>query len=149
MTDIAWEMTQRVRTVASLAFAWNYWTTVSNWDDPPAVFELHGPFQAGSLGITRIPGQAPIEWRIQEVDPPNTATIAMPLTEAVLLFEWRFDGLPDRRTQISQSIRLVGDGANAYVAQVSSVFAATLPGGMNKIARAITNAHARQRNTQF
>ncbi len=84
MASIAWEMTRSVETAASPAFAWNYWTTVSNWADPPAVFELHGPFHAGVRGITRMPGQEPIEWYIQVVAPPTTARIAMPLAEAAM-----------------------------------------------------------------
>ena len=37
--------------------AWGYMADVRNWDDPPAEFELDGPFEAGSRGITRMPGQ--------------------------------------------------------------------------------------------
>jgi hypothetical protein len=36
--------------LASPAFAWKYWTTASNWTDPPAEFELQGPFETGSRG---------------------------------------------------------------------------------------------------
>jgi hypothetical protein len=59
MTTGAWEITHTVETSASPGFAWNYWTSVANWDDPPAEFALEGPFAAGSQGITRLPGQEP------------------------------------------------------------------------------------------
>jgi len=49
VTTIAWEMTHAVETNASPAFAWNYWTDVANWDDPPAKFDLDGSF-AGLAG---------------------------------------------------------------------------------------------------
>jgi hypothetical protein len=126
MANVAWEIIYAVETSAGPAFAWKYWSTVSNWDDPPAAFELLGPFQAGSRGITRIPGQPPIEWFLREVRPPHMATIAIPLVQAVLSFEWRFDGLPDGRTRISQRITLEGENAEAYRSQVASTFAVTV-----------------------
>ncbi len=55
MATIAWEMTHAVETSASPAFAWNYWTNVANWDDPPAIFQLEGPFVPGARGTTRLP----------------------------------------------------------------------------------------------
>jgi hypothetical protein len=144
MANIAWEINHAVETSASPAFAWKYWTTVSNWDDPPAQFELRGPFAAGSRGITRFPGQPPIEWFLREVHPPSTATIAMPLAQAVLCFEWRFDDLQDGGSRISQRITLEGENAELYRSQVESAFAANLPGGMTKIARAMAETHAPQ-----
>lgn len=144
MANVAWEIRHAVETSASPAFAWKYWSNVSNWDDPPAAFELHGPFEAGSRGITRIPGQPQIEWFLREVRPPESATIAIPLVRAVISFEWRFDSLPDRRTLISQRITLEGENAEAYRSQVASTFAANLPNGMAKIARAMAEAYAHQ-----
>jgi len=142
MGDAAWEITEAVETSASPAFAWKYWSDVSNWDDPPAAFELQGPFQTGSRGITRIPGQPPIEWFLREVHPPNTATIAIPLVQAVLSFEWRFDGLPDGRTRLSQRMSLEGENAEAYRSQVKATFGVNLPHGMAKIARAMAETYA-------
>jgi len=52
MSDNFWELTHSVETDASLAFAWNYWANVANRDDPPAKFELDGPFAAGSHGTS-------------------------------------------------------------------------------------------------
>jgi hypothetical protein len=53
----------------SLAFAWDYRTDITKWNDPPAVFSLEGPFAAGSRGTTQMPGQAPVHWRIRDVTP--------------------------------------------------------------------------------
>ncbi len=60
MTNVAWEMAYSVETDASPAFAWNYWTNIANWADPPAEFELDGPFAVGSRGVTRLPGREPL-----------------------------------------------------------------------------------------
>jgi hypothetical protein len=68
----------------------------------------------------------------------------MPLSGALLLFEWRFDDRPDGRSRISQRIVLEGEKADSYRSQVASAFAANIPDGMNKIARAMTEAHARK-----
>lgn len=144
MGNVTWEMTHTVETAATRAFAWKYWTTVSNWAEPPAEFEFQGPFRAGSRGVTRFPGQTPIEWFLQEISPPATATIAMPLSGALLLLEWRFDDRPDGRTRISQRIVLEGEKTDSYLSRVASTFLASIPDGMRKIARAITEAHARQ-----
>ena len=71
----AWEMTHSVETDAPPDVAWKYWANIENWIDPPAEFELEGPFVEGARGITRIPGQAPMHWVIRELEPPETATI--------------------------------------------------------------------------
>jgi Polyketide cyclase / dehydrase and lipid transport len=140
MTTVAWEMTHSVETNASPDFAWHYWTNIANWDDPPAEFELDGPFATGSRGVTRLPGQVPLHWLIREVTPPNAATIEMSLDGAALLFEWRFVGLSDGRTRLTQRIVLQGEKADMYVSQVNAAFTANLSEGMNKLATAMTNA---------
>ena len=64
MNDVAWEIAHSVDANASPAFAWTYMTNIANWDDPPAEFELDGPFAVGSRGTTRMPGQEPRHWRV-------------------------------------------------------------------------------------
>ena len=142
MTKIGWEMTHSVETNASPAFAWDFWTNVANWADPPAEFELNGPFAGGSHGTTRLPGQEPLRWFIREVTPPNAAAIEMQLDGAALSFEWRFEKLTDGRTKLTQRVALTGENADAYVSQVKSTFTASLPHGMNKLAAAMANAYS-------
>jgi hypothetical protein len=63
MATFPWEMAHSVETNASPAFAWHYCTNIANWDDPPAEFELEGPFargSRGSRGATWLPGQEPL-----------------------------------------------------------------------------------------
>ena len=140
MATVPWEITHSVETNASPAFAWHYWTNIGNWDDPPAKFELEGPFAAGSRGITRLPGQEPLHWLIREVTPPNAVTIEMSLDGATLSFEWRFVGLADGRTRLTQRIVLKGEKADLYLSQVKAAFTANLSDGMNKLATAMANA---------
>ena len=145
MSDIAWEITHAVDADASPAFVWSYWTDVANWDDPPAKFELDGPFVAGSCGRTRLPGQEPLHWLIREATPPSAATIEIQLEGATLSFAWRFESIAQGRTRLIQQIVLRGEKADVYLSQASSTFAANLPPGMNKLARAIANAYANVR----
>jgi hypothetical protein len=140
MTTAPWEITHSVETNASPAFAWHYWTNVANWDDPPAKFELDGPFATGSRGVTRVPGQEPLHWLIREVTPPNAATIEISLDGAALSFDWLFVGLADGRTRLTQRIVLKGEKADIYLSQVKAAFTANLPHGMNKLATAMANA---------
>lgn len=140
MPAIAWEMTCSVETNANLAFAWNDWTDIANWSDPPAEFELDGLFVAGSCGTTRLPGQEPIRWVIREVVPPKRATITIELERATLFFHWEFDGLRDGRTRIRQRVVLQGENAGVYVSQLESMFTSSLPEGMKKLATAIANS---------
>lgn len=140
METVAWEMTHSVETNASPSFAWNYWTDVANWDDPPAKFALEGPFAAGTRGTTQLPGQDPLHWIIRKATPPDAATIEIELPGATLSFEWRFDGLAGGRTMLTQRVVLAGENANAYRSQAQSTLTANLPAGMAKIATAMAKA---------
>ena len=138
--SVAWEITQSVESNASPAFAWHYWTNIANWDDPPAEFGLDGPFATGSRGVTRLPGQEPLRWFLREVTPPNAATIEMSLDGAALLFEWRFIGLAEGRTRLTQRIVLEGEKADMYLSPVKAAFTTNLADGMNRLATAMANA---------
>jgi polyketide cyclase/dehydrase/lipid transport protein len=139
---VAWELSHSVETDASPAAAWNYWTNIANWSDPPATFELDGPFAVGSQGITRVPGQAPLHWVIQEVHPMDTATIKMQLEGATFSSQWRFEGLAGGGTRLTQRIELEGENAEAYISQLDSTFRVSLPEGMKKIAAAMASLEA-------
>ena len=121
-------------------FAWTWRTDIKNWDDPPAEFQLDGPFVEGAWGTTRLPGREPIRWQIRNVRPATSFIIAMPLDGAVLSFEWVFDAMSIRRTRITQRVVLAGDNAAAYADQVRAGFGPTLPDGMTRIADALVRA---------
>ena len=138
----AWEMTHRVETDAPPEVAWKYWTNIENWIDPPAEFELDGPFVDGARGVTRIPGQSPMHWVIRDMHSPETATIEVQLDGARLSFEWGFTGLADGRTCLTQRVELWGENAAVYVPQLESILRVTLPEGMKKIADRMATAPA-------
>jgi len=136
----AWEMTHSVETDAPPDVAWKYWTNIENWIDPPAEFELDGPFVEGARGITRIPGQAPMHWVIRDMRPPETATIEVQLDRASLSFAWRFAGLADGRTCLTQHVELWGEKAADYAPELDAILRVTLPEGMTKIASRMATA---------
>ena len=140
MNDVAWEISHSVETGASAAFAWGYMTNVANWDDPPAEFKLAGPFATGSRGTTLVPGQEPRHWKIREVRAGESYTVEFPLDGATMSFEWKFEGVADGGTRLTQRVMLAGKNAAAYLEQVRPAFTASLAPGMEKIAAAIGRA---------
>jgi len=123
-----------------LEFAWNHRTNIENWNDPPALFALDGPFARGARGTTLLPEQPPIHWTIAELTPLQSFDIEMQLDRAVLGFEWRFQALSERTTRITQKITLSGDNASAYRTQVENAFSKNLADGMKRIAAELTAA---------
>ena len=142
MTNIACQLEHSVDAEVSLAFVWKWRTNIENWDDPPAQFQLDGPFAKGSWGTTRFPGQEPIHWQIRDVRPGASFIIEMLLDRAVLSFEWLFDAVSPHRTRITQRIVLSGDNAAGYADQVRVGFGSTLPDGMERIAAALVRAES-------
>jgi hypothetical protein len=141
MTTGLWEITHTVETSASPGFAWNYWTNVAHWADPPAEFVLEAPFAPGSQGTTRLPGREPLYWVIREVTAPNSATIELSVREGVsVLFKWRVDGLDDGRTRLTQRIMLAGEKADAFLDQAKAAFSTSPADGMRRLAAAMAEA---------
>src|SRR5215510_14993620 len=142
MSGIAWQIEHTVEADVSATFAWNYWSNVANWDDPPAEFILDGPFLEGAVGTTRIPGQDPIQWRIRVVLPGAGATIEIELDRAMASFTFSFQALSATRTRLTQHIVLKGENAAAYVEHMETGFG-TLPEGMKRLAAAMATSAIR------
>jgi len=134
MSPIALKLEHAIEVAVSPAFAWTYRTDIATWDDPPAKFDLAGPFEAGSHGTTRLPGQEPIHWHIAAVDPGKFFVLEMPLDGATLDFEWHFDSSAEHKTKLTQRIILSGDNAKAYAAHVEVGFGPNLADGMQRLA---------------
>ena len=140
MSNVACQLEYSVEAEVRPSFAWSWQTNVKNWEDPPAQFELDGPFAKGSWGTTRFPGQEPLRWQICDVQSEKSFVIVMELEQAVLSFEWLFAAVSEHRTRITQLIVLSGDNAAACVDQFRAGFGSTLRDGMNRIAEAMVNA---------
>jgi hypothetical protein len=135
MSEAIWGFAHSVECGAPREFAWAYWTNAKNWDDPPARFEFDGAFVVGTRLKTILPGQE-LESVIREVVDGRSALIEMDVMAAVLTFDWRFEELDERRTKITQSIRLSGAGAEAMVGQ-AKLLERSVPQGMQKLGNRI------------
>ena len=143
MSEIALQLEYSVEADVSPAFAWQFRTDVSKWNDPPAQFALDGPFEAGSSGTTQLPGQETLHWSIREVHQDESFVTEMQLDRATLIFEWYFDRVSEHRTRLTQRIVLSGGNAEAYVAQVEAGFGPNLADGMKRIAAEMAIAEKR------
>jgi hypothetical protein len=142
-TEPVWKFEYSIDCHAAAQFAWAYWTNISNWSDPPAEFELDGPFAPGSRLTTKLPGREPLQSVIRTVTAGREATIDMQLPGAVLSFYWRFEGLSaEESTRLTQRLTLSGADAQDYVKDVS-VFERTVPDGMRRLAETISSAARR------
>ena len=135
MSEPAWEFQYSIECNATRQFAWRFWTDIANWNDPPAKFDLDGPFQTGARLTTTLPGET-LYSVIRDLQPEREATIEMQLADAILSFHWKFEKLTEDRTQITQRLVLSGANAKSFVAQATAM-EASVPDGMKKVAAAI------------
>ena|SRR5689334_17137012 len=137
MNEPAWIFEHSVECETSRNFAWAYWTNIENWNDPPAKFELDGPFAVGSRLTTTLPDQT-LYFVIRYVEPGCAATIEMQLPDGVVSFHWTFEDLSETRSRITQ--RCVLSTANSALVAQARVLEQTVPQGMMKLIRAIEDA---------
>ena len=145
LSDPVWEFQHSAECNAPRPFAWKFWTDIANWSDPPAKFDLDGPFEIGARLTTTLPGQT---WYsiIRDLKPEREATIDMQLPDAILSFHWRFEELCEDRTLITQRLALSGPEAKSLAAQVS-MMEVSVPEGMKRVVFAIERAQRLRRET--
>jgi hypothetical protein len=134
-----WQFRHSVCCCAPRDFAWRYWTNVANWDDPPARFQIEGPFCAGSKITTNLPGHT-LHSVIRQVSENNEAIIDLQLPHATLTFHWTLESLSGNQTRITQHLELSGVGAGSLIAQ-AGVLEQSTPNGMKKLVAAIESAY--------
>jgi hypothetical protein len=133
-SEPVWEFQHSVDCNTPRHFAWNHWTDIANWNDPPASFHLDGPFDVGSRLTTNLPGQI-LHSIIREVVNgygTDEATIEMQLPGAILSCHWTFESLSENRTRITQRLTLSGANAEALLAQ-AGILEESTPKGMQKL----------------
>jgi hypothetical protein len=139
-----WTCERSVDVDVPAAFAWHYMTDVRNWSDPPAEFELDGPFENGARGTTRMPDRPPLSWTIAEVDRGFSYTIVADeiLENASMSVRWRFDSVSDGRTRLTQRLELSGLNAAVHVEAIRAAFEPNLEPGMRRRASLMVEAMA-------
>lgn len=140
---MAWQYKHAVECAVPREFAWKYWTDVRNWDDPPARFEMEGPFAAGTRVTTILPGQRLLSV-IREVEEGRGARIEMELMGAVVAFRWGLEEIGMERTRLVQQVSLTGSGAEALAGE-AKMLEMTIPEGMKKLAGAMERKWGQER----
>ena len=135
-----WDFEHSVECQASRAFAWSFWTDVSNWKriegDAVEWIRLDGAFQAGAQGMTKSPCQEPRPWTITDMESESSATIEMPVNEAMFVNRMTFECRSSNRTRITQRLSLRGE-VPADTLSGMKTFEATAPEGLAKLAAVI------------
>lgn len=141
-----WKFEHSVEYPVPRDFAWRFWTNVENWAavDPGVEFaQLHGPFAAGTQGVTKPRGGDVVEWRLAEVEDCTRALVEISVPGAVIKFLWTFQDLPGNGTQITQRVWIEGERADDYVGQIAPELEKGMPQGMQRLGEAIARAAAR------
>ena len=146
-TETAWQFQHSVDCNTPRQFAWDYWTNIDNWNDPPASFHLGGPFEVGSQITTSLPGQS-FHSVIRDVIADREAIIEMQLPGAILSFHWKFENVSENRTRITQRLVLSGPNAKSFIPQVRR-FEESTPQGMKKLVAAIERAQQLKREKRM
>ena len=135
-----WEFEHSIDCSVPVEFAWNFWTTVSNWalDADIETVELDGPFAAGTRGITKTKSFGEVRWQIAEVQ-SGRAVIEFPLSGALGRFVWTFEDTGER-TRITQRCTIHGDRAESYAEAFGPTLEARIPAGMQTLCRGMEAA---------
>jgi len=140
MVDTPLVLEHSIEADASPAFAWAFRTDITTWSEPPATFQLDGPFDEGSRGVTLMPGQEPLAWWIRDVRHGHSFAIEMPLDHATLRFEWHLDAVSETRTKLTHRVILTGHNMETYRKQVEAGFRTNLAAGLEKMAQSMAAA---------
>ena len=142
-----WECQCSIEVDVPAEFAWAHMTDIRNWNDPPAEFDLEGPFVEGTRGTTQMPGQPPISWTIRDVEPGRAYTIegdSLP-DGAVLLAHWRFDPRSEGTATLTQRMELRGEHGATSADEIQATFETNLEPGMRRIARTMEHRYREAR----
>lgn len=140
MGEPVWSFQHTVDCHAPRQVAWNYWTNIQNWDDPPARFEMQGDFRDGARLRTILPDQT-LESTIHEVQPGSIVMLDMKLPGADLLFHFTFEDADVAGSRITQRVSLSGANAEAFLTN-AKLLEQTIPQGMAKLVAAIERSVA-------
>jgi hypothetical protein len=132
-----WTFEHSVECKVERAFAWQFWTDISNWPllDPSVESAvLEGPFQSGAKVSTKARGGEPIHGRLENVQDGRGATVVIPVPGAALRCAWKFEDFGIRKTRITQKASIEGERALDYVPTAAPELEKGIPAGMQKLA---------------
>jgi len=143
---LAWRLEHSVDVDVPCTFAWAYMSNISNWDDPPATFEVDGPFTDGARGTTCMPDQPAMSWTLRDVHPERGYTIVGGelLDRARMIVRWQFAPISATKARLTQRMELTGENAAAYVEPIAAAFGPNIQPGMQRIAGLMVLAFNKQ-----
>ena len=120
-------------------FAWQFWTTVSNWafDSDVESVELDGPFASGSRGVMISRSSGRIEWKLSGVQTDKSAIVEISVPGANAQFEMLFED-SGSATRITQRVRIEGEKARS----LGQALQQDIPEGMKRLCTKMTEAAA-------
>jgi len=140
MSDVQqplWLKEESVEGRAPAAFAFRHWTKVENMKADPGVarVETDGPFldRQGMRGTTHLVGGGSTDWLVAEVELDRRLVIEVPLRDAILRFDIRFEEKAGGGCVLTQRVSLFGPGAAAHLEQVETGFGTSLGEGMRAV----------------
>jgi hypothetical protein len=97
--------------------------------------EADGPYRdrSGMHGRTYLVGGGHADWEVTAVEPNRRLVIDLPLRDAVLRFEFRFEERLGGGSIVSQRVSLFGANASTYLEGVAAGFGASLQDGMRAV----------------
>ena len=132
-----WIFEHSVECKVDRAFAWQFWSDVSNWADVDSSAEsisIDGPFQSGAKGHTKLRDREPIEWLLEDAQAGHSAVFLIPVPGAALRFAWKFEDSGTGRTRMTQRATLEGERAQDFIPTLAPELEHGIPAGMRKLA---------------
>jgi hypothetical protein len=139
-----WTFEHSVDCHAPAEFIWSFWTNVNNWllDADVISVEIHGPFAAGTTGVTQTRSSGKIEWRIADAE-DGRAILEFPAPGALATFAWTFQPMAEH-TRMTQRASLAGEQALMFAQSIAASLEAGIPAGMQKMSAAIEAAYRQE-----
>lgn len=134
-----WNFEHSVECKADRAFAWQFWTNVSNWpavDYSVELAVLDGPFRSGAKFITRPRDGEGINGQLEDVRDERGAVVVTHVPGAALRCVWKFEDAGKRSTRLTQQATIEGEKAQDYLSAVADL-ERTIPQGMQRLAETI------------
>lgn len=139
-----WQFEHAIECPVRRAFAWQFWSDVSNWpvvDPGVEAVEIDGPFAAGATITTKPHGMPPVTGHLVEMEAEERACIEVPAPGAVARFLWLFADAGGG-TRLTQQVSITGAQADHYAQTMGPGLASGIPAGMEKLAAAMSAAYA-------
>lgn len=149
MENTAWEVQYSLNCKASRPYIWAFLTNLTNWErlEGKSVtwIRIYGPFEPGTNGETKMPGQMPQRWVIAAVEKERSMLIEAALEGATFYTRTELEVINPAETRIIRTMSLAGPKASE-MASAMEAFEKNAPQGLAKLVELIEKDFAENRN---